>query len=153
MSVELYARILKSWHIKTPPWKADQKQPPEVFYKKSCSKTFGNIHRKTPTLESLLNRVTCLKTCNVIKKRLQRRLFSSEYCEIFRNTYFEEHMLQADPMILSLLLIKLKGYCLQLFAKTELYHTSFKKALFGSFKNFQNNCLTVYFWMIFLIHF
>ena len=34
MSVELYARILKSWHIKTPPWKADQKQPPEVFYKK-----------------------------------------------------------------------------------------------------------------------
>ena len=31
----------------------------------------GNIHRKIPVLESL---------------------FNSEYCEIFRSTYFEEHL-------------------------------------------------------------
>ena len=39
-----------------------------------------------------------LQTCNFIKKRLQHRYFpalSSEYCEIFKNTYFEEHLLTA----------------------------------------------------------
>ena len=40
-----------------------QKQPPEVFYYKSCSSKFRNIHRKTTVLESLL------------KKGLQHRCF------------------------------------------------------------------------------
>ena len=49
-----------------------QKQPPEVFYKKLLLKNKQiQIHRKTPLLESLLN---------------------SEYCEIFKSTYFEEHL-------------------------------------------------------------
>ena len=30
-----------------------QKQPPEVFYKKRCSKEFHKIHRKTPVPGSL----------------------------------------------------------------------------------------------------
>ena len=38
--------------------------------------------RKTPTLKSLSNKVAGLKTF----------MFSCEYCEIFRNTYFEEHL-------------------------------------------------------------
>ena len=29
-----------------------QKQPPEVFYKKSCSEKFRKIHKKTPVPES-----------------------------------------------------------------------------------------------------
>ena len=33
-----------------------KKQPPEVFFKESCSQKFGNIHWKTPVLESLLNK-------------------------------------------------------------------------------------------------
>ena len=45
-------------------------QPPEVFYKKAILK-FCNIHRKTPALESIFNKVAGL-ACNFIKKRLQQ---------------------------------------------------------------------------------
>ena len=37
---------------------------------------FHNIHRKTLVLESVFNKVTGLKDCNFIKKRLQYRCFS-----------------------------------------------------------------------------
>ena len=37
-----------------------QKQPAEVLYKKNCSKAFRNIHRKTPVLESLFDKVAGL---------------------------------------------------------------------------------------------
>ena len=40
--------------------------------------------------ESLFIKVAYMKAGNVIKKRFQH-MFSSEYCEIFKNTYFEEH--------------------------------------------------------------
>ena len=52
-----------------------KKQPPEVFCKKSCSLELRKFHRKIPVLESLFNRVTGLKGCNFIKKRLQHRCF------------------------------------------------------------------------------
>ena len=48
-----------------------QKQPPEVFYKETVVKKIGNIHRKKPLLESF---------------------FNSKYCEIFKSSYFEEHL-------------------------------------------------------------
>ena len=35
-----------------------------------------------------------LQACNFIKKRLQH-MFSSEYCENFKNIYFEEQLLTA----------------------------------------------------------
>ena len=53
-----------------------QKKPPEVFSKKSCSQKFPNIHRKTPVLESLFQKVADLQDCNFIKKRLQHRYLS-----------------------------------------------------------------------------
>ena len=34
-----------------------RKKPPEVFCKRRCSETFCKIHRKTPVLESLFNKV------------------------------------------------------------------------------------------------
>ena len=43
---------------------------------RSCSEKFRNIQSKTPVLKSLFNNVTGMKTCNFIKKRLQRRCFS-----------------------------------------------------------------------------
>ena len=52
-----------------------QKQPSEVFYRKSCSKKFRNIHRKTPVLESPFDRLAGFKTCNFLKKRLLHRCF------------------------------------------------------------------------------
>ena len=50
------------------------KQPPKMFYKKSFSKKFRNIHKKTPALKSLFIKVAGLK------------LFSRECCKIFKNT-------------------------------------------------------------------
>ena len=35
----------------------------------------ATIHRKAPVLESLFNKVACLKACNFIKKRLQHWCF------------------------------------------------------------------------------
>ena len=61
-----------------------QKQPLEVFYKKSCFWKFRNIYRKTPVLESFFD--------NFIKKGTPTQIFSCEYCEIFKNTFFEEHL-------------------------------------------------------------
>ena len=53
-------------------------------------------------MKSLLNKVVDRKACKLIKKRPQYRcfpgniakflMFSCEYCEIFKNTYFEEHL-------------------------------------------------------------
>ena len=55
-----------------------------MFHEKSRSQKFRNIHRKTPVLESFFNKVTDLQT--------PTQVFSCEYCEIFKNTYFEEHL-------------------------------------------------------------
>ena len=38
-----------------------KKQPPEAFYKKSCSSKFRSIHRKIPVLESLFDKVADLQ--------------------------------------------------------------------------------------------
>ena len=52
-----------------------QKQPPEEFYRKSCSEKFGNIHRKTPALESLFN--TVLK--ETVLKETPTKMFFCDY--------------------------------------------------------------------------
>ena len=43
-------------------------------------------------LESLFNKAVDLQICNFIKKRFQQKVFSCDYWEIFKNTYFEEHL-------------------------------------------------------------
>ena len=43
-----------------------------------------NINKKTPVLETLSNKVVATQG------------FSYKYCEIFKNTYFEEFLLKAD---------------------------------------------------------
>ena len=50
-----------------------EKQPPEVFCKKTCSQEFRKIHKKTlvPTLA---------------------QVFSCEFCEISKNTFLAEHV-------------------------------------------------------------
>ena len=66
-----------------------KKQPPEVFYKKSCSEKFCNFHRKTPKLESLSNKGADQK--EKTKKRFQH-VFSCEYCQIFKDTNCIKHL-------------------------------------------------------------
>ena len=60
-------------------FKTIQKQPSEVFRKKRCSLEFRNIHKKTLMFETLFNKAPT-------------QMFSCEYCEIFKNTYFEKHL-------------------------------------------------------------
>ena len=47
-------------------------------------------------LESLFNKVEGLRPATLLKKRLQHRcfpvMFFCEYCEIFKNIYFVEHL-------------------------------------------------------------
>ena len=40
-----------------------------MFFKIGVLNKFRNIHSKTPVLESLINKVIDLKTCNFIQKR------------------------------------------------------------------------------------
>ena len=46
---------------------------------------------ETPVLETLFNKAAAFQACNFIRKKLRHR-FSCDYCEIFKNTYFEEHL-------------------------------------------------------------
>ena len=55
---------------------------------KRCSRKFCNIHRKTPVLEPLCG----LSSLQFYQKETSTPMFSCEYCKIFKNTYFEEHL-------------------------------------------------------------
>ena len=61
-----------------------QKLPLEVFYKKRCCWKFRKIHTKTPVPVSL--------ACNFFKKETLAQVFSCEFCEIFKNIFFTEHL-------------------------------------------------------------
>ena len=50
-------------------------------------KNFCNIHRKTPVLESLFN-----KGLQLYYKETPTQAFSRENYEIFKNTYFKDHL-------------------------------------------------------------
>ena len=43
-------------------------------------------------LKSLFNKVAGFQTCNLIKKRLQRRRFPVDIAKISKSTYFEKHL-------------------------------------------------------------
>ena len=46
---------------------------------------------KTPVLGPLLNKIAGQKFCNFIKVS-PAQVFSSAFCDIFKNTYFVEHL-------------------------------------------------------------
>ena len=57
----------------------------EVFI--SCSYKFHKIHRKTPGPETLF-----------LKKQSLAQVFSCEFCEIYKNTFFTEHLRTAASL-------------------------------------------------------
>ena len=70
---------MSSWEIYKF-FKAAEAAPVDVLEKRSSEK-FRNIHRKTPVLQPLFNKVSDIqaaffRTANLIKKRLQLRRFS-----------------------------------------------------------------------------
>ena len=68
------------------PNKSIQKQPLEEFCKKICSWKFRKIHRKTPVP------VPEPQACNFFKKETLAQVFSCEFCEDSKNTFFIEHI-------------------------------------------------------------
>ena len=63
----------------------------------SIKKLFLKISQycqESPVLGSLFNKVAGLKACNFIEETPTQVVFC-EYCEIFKNTYFEEHLQMA----------------------------------------------------------
>ena len=60
-----------------------QKWPPEVFCKKGILKKL-QISKKTPLLESLLNKVAGLQVCNFTKKRLHHRCHPVKFVKYLR---------------------------------------------------------------------
>ena len=52
----------------------------------------GNVHMKTPVVESLFNKYAYLKTCNFIKKRFQHRCFPVKLAKLLRTPFFTEHI-------------------------------------------------------------
>ena len=57
-----------------------------MFLKIGVLKNFCNIHKKTPVLDLLFNKVTELEACNCIKKRLQHRCFLVNIAKFLRTS-------------------------------------------------------------------
>ena len=53
---------------------------------------FRNIHRKTPVLESLYNKVAGLQACKFTKKRLQQNYFAINIAKFLITAFFVEHL-------------------------------------------------------------
>ena len=51
-----------------------------------------NSQEKTCTRVIFLNEVAGLQACNFIKKETVAQVFSCEFCEIFKNAFFTEHL-------------------------------------------------------------
>ena len=71
-----------------------QKQAPEVYYKKGVLKNFAKLTEKR-LRQSLFFKLNCKsKVCNFIKKDTLAQMFSCDFfCEIFKSTFFIEHLL------------------------------------------------------------
>ena len=64
-----------------------QKQPPEVLYENGALENFAEFTGKHLCRSLFYN-----ASCNFIKKDTPAKVFSREFCEIFKNTFFTEHL-------------------------------------------------------------
>ena len=62
---------------------ANRSSHQRCFVNEGVLKKFRKFHRKTPVLPD---------ACNFIKKETPTQVFSSEICEIFKNTCFQENL-------------------------------------------------------------
>ena len=69
-----------------------QKQPPEVFCKKSCSWTFHKIHRKTPVPFLIKWHASGLRPATLLKKRLWHRCFPVNFSKFLGIALTTEHL-------------------------------------------------------------
>ena len=59
----------------------------EMFFKTGGLKNFRKNHKKTPVLESLIDKVARLKPRNFIKKRVQHRRFPVNIAKLIRTVF------------------------------------------------------------------
>ena len=79
-----------------------QKQSPEVLFEKWCSFKFPQCHRKTPVLESPLNKSARLRVCNFIKRFQQRtQVFSVRFSK-FLGTLILKNICGEDDKVAGL---------------------------------------------------
>ena len=67
---------------------------PEVFVKKVFLKISQNLQENTCTRASFLIKLQACRpeACNFITKETLTQVFSSKFCEIFKNTFFIEQL-------------------------------------------------------------
>ena len=67
-----------------------------------CSYKFRIFHRKTPVMESLLDRFGGPQACNFTEKRLYHRCFPVKFVKFLRTAFLTEHLWWLILTILSL---------------------------------------------------
>ena len=60
--------------------------------KKAFLEIFAIFTGKSLCWSLFFNKVVALKTCNFIKEETSTQMFACEYCEIFKNSVFIEHL-------------------------------------------------------------
>ena len=93
---ETYGRTVSSGTVNSECW---QKQRFADVLQNRCSIKFHNIHRKTPVLKSPFNKVTGLKACNIVEKKLQYRFFSVKFAKFLRTIFFDRTPLVAATVL------------------------------------------------------
>ena len=88
-----YTALLKNWQLN------DQNEPPEVFYKKSCSYKFRNIYRKTPALELVLIKFI---------KETPAQVFSLWVLQNFKEHLFWRKSVNGCSWMMEIVYLKLK---------------------------------------------
>ena len=68
--------------------------------KKGILEFSQNSQEKTCTRVIFLNEVTGLQASNFIKKETVAQVFSCEFCEIFKNAFFTEHLWTTASIII-----------------------------------------------------
>ena len=65
---------------------------PEMFCNKDVFKNFKKFTGKLLRHTSFLNKVAGIKAATLLKKETLAQVLSCGFCEIFKNTYFIEHL-------------------------------------------------------------
>ena len=69
-----------------------QKQPSEVFCKKSVLKNFAKFTEKHLCQSLFFNKVAGLRPATLLKKRLWHRCFSVNFAKFLRTPFLTEHL-------------------------------------------------------------
>ena len=71
-----------------------------MFYEKRCFRNFTKFTGKDLYQSHFLNKVAGLQACNFIKKETLAQVLSCEFCEIFKNTFYTEHLWTTASIIM-----------------------------------------------------